>query len=284
MTTNENELIRALSALDNDASGDDAVEQRLLRFQASLQRMRHDPAEAARIDAIIANHLARQGRGRRLASLLVEQGRHASGAARLAALDEAEEILRDLAAAGNARAARQLAYLLIQQGRADDAVPILRELAAAGDGRAGRRLAGLLAKLVRVSDLRELAAAGNPHAARRLADHLAQCGQEAEALDILRKRVALGDTVAKVRLDGLRDAMQGRANDPATIEDDADNWLLVQQLTNTTEQGRKVEAEKILLDKKAPANDFAPRLHRVQVLDRRARRHRSWARLQPRYS
>jgi tetratricopeptide (TPR) repeat protein len=270
MTTNENELIRALSALDNDTSGDGTVEQRLVRFHASLQRMHNDPAEAARIDAIIANHLAWQGRSRRLASLLVEQGRH----------PEAEEVLRDLATAGNARAARQLAYLLIQQKRADDAVPILRELAAAGDDRAARRLAGLLTKLVRVSELREQAAAGNPHAARRLADHLAERGQEAEALDILRERVALGDEVAKVRLDGLRDAMQGRANEPATIEDDADNWLLVQQLTNATEQGRKVEAEKILLDEKASPDDVAPRLHRVQVLDRRARRHRSWPRLQ----
>jgi tetratricopeptide (TPR) repeat protein len=269
MTTNENELIRALSALDNDTSGDGTVEQRLVRFQASLQRMHNDPAEAARIDAIIANHLARQGRGRRLAGLLVEQGRY----------PEAEEVLRDMATAGNARAARQLAYLLIQLRRTDDALPILRELAATGDGRAARRLAGLLAKLVRVSDLRELAAAGNPHAARRLADHLAECGQEAEALNILRERAAIGDTVAKVRLDGLRDAMQARATDPTATKDDSDNWLLVRQLTNPTEQGRKAEAEKILRDRKAP-DDVAPRLQRVQVLDRRVRRHRrAWAQL-----
>jgi hypothetical protein len=269
MTTNENELIRTLSALDNDRSDDRTVERRLVRFQASLQRMHHDPAEAARIDAIIANRLARQGRSRRLAALLATQQRPA----------EAEEILRDLAAAGNARAARQFAYLLIQQKRADEAVPILRELAAAGDGRAARRLAGLLAKLARKSklrenDLREVAAAGNPHAARRLADHLAERGQEAEALDILNERAALGDTVAKVRLDGLRDAMKGRVTDPAATSDDSDNWLLIKQLTNSTEQGRQAEAEKILRDRKAP-DDVAPRLHRMQVLDRRVRRHRS---------
>jgi uncharacterized membrane-anchored protein YjiN (DUF445 family) len=54
MTADENDLIQALSAL-NDLSDDDEGERRLLRFRESLQRMRDDPAEAARIEGIIAD-------------------------------------------------------------------------------------------------------------------------------------------------------------------------------------------------------------------------------------
>jgi drug/metabolite transporter (DMT)-like permease len=61
-------------------------------------------------------------------------------------LDGAEQILRDLAAAGDSYAARELAGLLEDLGGPDQAEQILRDLAAAGDSYAARELAVLLAR------------------------------------------------------------------------------------------------------------------------------------------
>ncbi len=60
-------------------------------------------------------------------------------------LDEAGQILRDLAGAGDRYAARELAGLLEDRGDPDQAGQILRDLAAAGDTYAARELAGLAA-------------------------------------------------------------------------------------------------------------------------------------------
>jgi drug/metabolite transporter (DMT)-like permease len=61
-------------------------------------------------------------------------------------LDGAEQILRDLAAAGDSYAARELAGLLDDRGGPEQAEQILRDLAVAGDSYAARELAGLLAR------------------------------------------------------------------------------------------------------------------------------------------
>jgi drug/metabolite transporter (DMT)-like permease len=61
-------------------------------------------------------------------------------------LDGAEQILRDLAGAGDSYAARELAGLLEDLGDPDQAGQILRDLAAAGDSYAARELAVLLAR------------------------------------------------------------------------------------------------------------------------------------------
>jgi S-DNA-T family DNA segregation ATPase FtsK/SpoIIIE len=54
MTANENEPIQPMGNHGDQVPEDVAVEQALARFRNSLHRLRDDPAEAARIDAIIA--------------------------------------------------------------------------------------------------------------------------------------------------------------------------------------------------------------------------------------
>ena len=61
-------------------------------------------------------------------------------------LDGAEQILRNLAGAGDSYAARELAGLLEDRSDPDQAEQILRNLARAGDSYAARELAGLLAR------------------------------------------------------------------------------------------------------------------------------------------
>ena len=61
-------------------------------------------------------------------------------------LDEAEQILRARADAGDEWAARRLAELLAQRGDLDGVEQILRARADAGDESAARRLAELLAQ------------------------------------------------------------------------------------------------------------------------------------------
>jgi len=61
-------------------------------------------------------------------------------------LDGAEQILRNLAGAGDSYAARELAGLLEDRSDPDQAEQILRNLAGAGDSYAARELAGLLAR------------------------------------------------------------------------------------------------------------------------------------------
>ena len=61
-------------------------------------------------------------------------------------LDGAEQILRNLAGAGDSYAARELAGLLEDRSDPDQAEQILRNLADAGDSYAARELAGLLAR------------------------------------------------------------------------------------------------------------------------------------------
>jgi hypothetical protein len=86
-------------------------------------------------------------------------------------LDGAEQILRDLAAAGDSYAARELAGLLEDLGGPDQAEQILRDLAAAGDSYAARELAVLLARRDGRDGAEQIsrARAGDEHVAVQLA-------------------------------------------------------------------------------------------------------------------
>ena len=112
-------------------------------------------------------------------------------------LDGAEQILRDLAGAGDSYAARELAGLLEDRGDPDQAEQILRNLAGAGDKHAARELARLLAGRGDPDQaeqiLRNLASAGDKHAARELARLLAGRGDPDQAEQILRNLASAGD-------------------------------------------------------------------------------------------
>ena len=93
-------------------------------------------------------------------------------------LDEAEQILRARADAGDEWAARRLADLLAQRGDLDGVEQILRARADGGDEWAARRLAELLAQRGDVDGgeqiLQARTDAGDEWAARRLAELLAE--------------------------------------------------------------------------------------------------------------
>ncbi|GAA1614086.1 hypothetical protein GCM10009733_007800 [Nonomuraea maheshkhaliensis] len=64
---------------------------------------------------------------------------------------------------------RKQVDLLARHGRADEAISLLRARADAGDEYASRQLADLLVEQGRMEELRARAEQGDPHAARRLA-------------------------------------------------------------------------------------------------------------------
>jgi hypothetical protein len=118
-------------------------------------------------------------------------------------LDEAEQILRARADAGDAHAAFHLAGLLRDRGDLDQAERVLRGGADAGDGHAARQLADLLRERGDLDQaervLRAGADAGDGLAAEQLADLLREQGD----LDKLRARADAGDAQAACQLVGL---------------------------------------------------------------------------------
>ena len=116
-------------------------------------------------------------------------------------LDEAEQILRARADAGDERAARRLAELLAQRGDLDEAEQILRARADTGDESAVSRLAELLAELLAergdLDDaeqiLRARADTGDESAVLRLAELLAELLAQHGDLDKLRTRADADD-------------------------------------------------------------------------------------------
>jgi len=121
-------------------------------------------------------------------------------------LDEAEQILRTRADAGDEWAARRLADLLAQRGDLDGVEQILRARADAGDEWAARRLAEMLAQRGDLDEgeqiLQARTDAGDEWAARRLAEMLAEPLAELLA-DLLAQR---GD------LDGVEQILRARAD------------------------------------------------------------------------
>jgi hypothetical protein len=126
-------------------------------------------------------------------------GEQASDAARwwrayqLAENDQADE-LRELAAAGDDHARRQLASWLSDRAgddraRLGEAIELIYPLADAGDEVAELWLARWLADCDRVSELRQRADRGGYHASRLLARLLADHGMAGE----LRERASAGD-------------------------------------------------------------------------------------------
>ncbi len=116
--------------------------------------------------------------------------------ARRGDLDEAIQILRTQADAGDENAARQLAGLLAGRGDLDEAIQILRTQADAGDENAAEQLVELLAVSGDLDELRTRADAGDGLAAERLAELLAGRGD----LDELRTRADAGDGAAAGKL------------------------------------------------------------------------------------
>ena len=160
-----------------------------------------DPADAGR--------LARSAEGRLLYRyaiplyrLAADAGdRYAAGLARLLArrgdLDEAIQIMRARANAGDESAARELAGLLAKRGDLDE----LRARADAGHWGTAERLARLLAKRGDLDELRARADAGHWGSARELARLLAERGDLDEAIQIM--RAWAGDARAAARLADL---------------------------------------------------------------------------------
>ena len=91
-------------------------------------------------------------------------------------LDEAVQVLRAPAGAGDNYAARRLAELLAERGDLDEAVQVLHIPADAGDEEAAEQLADLLAGRGDLDGLRARVGAGDGEAARRLAELLAGRG------------------------------------------------------------------------------------------------------------
>ena len=147
-------------------------------------------------------------------------------------MDEAIEILQDLAAGGVVYAATRLVNLLLEHGRTDEAIEILQGMAnggnqnaaerlvdlladqgrtdqlraradGGGDGRAARRLNGLLAGQGRTDELQARLDRGDRSAAIPLSDVLAKQGRTDEAIRILRTSADSGDRSAALRLADL---------------------------------------------------------------------------------
>jgi hypothetical protein len=103
--------------------------------------------------------------------------------------NDQEDELRELAAAGDDHARRQLASWLEDRARTDEAIDVIRPLADAGDDVAELWLARWLADHDHLGELRERADSGSYHAARKLPRLLAKNDQ----LDELRERAGRGD-------------------------------------------------------------------------------------------
>jgi hypothetical protein len=130
---------------------------------------------------------------------------------RLAGNDQVDE-LRELAAAGDEHARRQLASWLSDRGyagslpdraRLDEAIEVIRPLADAGDDVAELWLARWLADCGRLGELRQRAGRGSCHASRELA----RCLAGHDMLNELRARADAGSYPA---LEELAEWLSGR--------------------------------------------------------------------------
>jgi len=148
----------------------------------------------------------------------------------LAESDQAGE-LRQLAAAGDEHARRQLASWLADRARTQEAIEVIRPLADAGDEVAELWLARWLADAGQLDELRQWAASGNYPALHELAGWLAGHEQPDELRELLvahwellsgwlarqhgmrevRLAAELGDADARRRLQGWLSRLRERA-------------------------------------------------------------------------
>ena len=160
-------------------------------------------------------------------------------------LDEAAQVLRARADAGNWEATIRLADLLIERGDLDEAAQVLRPKADAGNSVAVVWLARLLAERDGLDGLRAEANAGDVNAAVFLADLLAERGDLDEAAQILRPLADAGDPGAAMFLAkqlGERDHL-----DELRARADADDgWAAMRLAVLLAERGDLDEAAQIL--------------------------------------
>ncbi|MEV0565932.1 hypothetical protein [Dactylosporangium sp. NPDC050588] len=147
--------------------------------------------------------IAEASHARRLAADLARQGR----------LEEALQLLRDRAAAGDDQALHQLVTMLEEHNRADEALQVLRDHVATGAADA-RWLAGKLKSRDRVEEalevLRDRAAAGDVYCLQQLATMLVEQDRVDEALQALREHAT--DASVGYRLTGML-AWHGRTDE-----------------------------------------------------------------------
>jgi hypothetical protein len=193
-------------------------------------------------------------------------GEQASDAARwwrayqLAENDQADE-LRELAAAGDDHARRQLASWLSDRAgavpdraRLGEAIEVIHPLADAGDEVAELWLARWLADCDRLSELRQRADRGGYHASRLLARVLARHGMAGE----LRERASAGDYHALRALvrwlaehdmgEELRDLVTGADADTQPLIFDAageECWPGMNALRELAELGHKTSRSRL---------------------------------------
>ncbi|WP_203018215.1 effector-associated domain EAD1-containing protein [Frankia sp. AgW1.1] len=153
--------------------------------------------------------------------------------------------LRDQANNGHQYAACELARLLAENGEYHEAEQLLQTVADAGDENAARQLASLLTSRGDVARLRDRAEAGDGYATHHLAALLAGRGEQEEAEQILRTYADYdGQNAAERMADllaahGKIDALQARA-------DAGDKYAARRLASLVAKRGREYEAEQIL--------------------------------------
>ncbi|MGW7126585.1 tetratricopeptide repeat protein, partial [Streptomyces sp. NPDC054901] len=172
--------------------------------------------------------------------------------AQLGRNEEAEEMYRQAADAGDASAVFNLGFLLAQLGRNEEAKEMYRQAADAGHRGAISNLGNLLAKAGRNEEAEELfrqaADAGHRGAISNLGILLAMLGRGEEAEELFRQATDAGDTDAAVNL-GLLLAEGGRSEEAEEMyRQAADNGHsdATYSLGNLLAQlGRNEEAEEM---------------------------------------
>jgi hypothetical protein len=156
-------------------------------------------------------------------------------------VDQALQVLRHHADAGDWYCATKLVDTMVEQGRLD----ALRDRADTGDPYAADRLIDVLARQGRVEELRDRADGGDHGAADRLIDVLIAAGRVEEALRALRDRADAGDPRAADRMLTVL-ADQGRVEE-LRRRADAGDWHAAAYLAGALDRlGRGDEALLLL--------------------------------------
>ncbi|MGI5175864.1 hypothetical protein ACQEVZ_05975 [Dactylosporangium sp. CA-152071] len=187
-----------------------------------------------------------------LAATLIQHGAGAGA-------DEGLQILRDHAA-GNTIVAHFLTDMLVHCGRVDEAVQVLRELADGGDRYGVRRLTALLAEYSRLDEalqvLREYSA-GDPYAYQQLAELLVEHGCHAQAARVLSEPGAIRSFSEMIDMAAeFRRAVDVPFELPPGIAEAAHAHQLAADLAG---QGHIEEALQLLRDRAAAGDEGAVR-------------------------
>ena len=155
--------------------------------------------------------------------------------------NEALEVLRRRADAGDRGAALELHLLLRRYGHVDE----LRVRADTGDMDADELLANLLADQGRIDELRARADAGAAGAVNKLIDMLDRQGHTDEMMEFLHRRADVGDSDAGRRLADLL-AKQGRVDELRVRADMGDGYATRRLANLLADKGNPDEATEIL--------------------------------------